>query len=163
MFKTIAYLMIRNLGWLLAVAGLIMPGLLIFDEFTTTPTRATVVEIGYVCEKRVCLLGRCNWQREKCRNLDALSAAGEEVRRKPRAKVEFQTDEGLAEVWAHYTKLNLQSAKVGDEVDVLYRGPAPYYVSAPYSHLQAALGLLVSLLGGIILVVTGRNREEMAR
>ncbi len=162
MFKTIAYLMIRNLGWLLAFAGLIMPGMLIFDEFTTTPVRATITEVGYVCEKRVCLLGRCNWQREKCSELDGSSAAGEEVHRKPRAKVEFQTDEGMAEVWARFTKLNIERAKVGDEVDVLYRGPAPYYVSAPFSHLQAALGLLVSLLGGVLLVITGRNREELS-
>ena len=162
MFKTVAFHTLRSLGWLLAFAGLIMPGMLIIDHFTATPTRASIAEVGHHCEKRVCLLGRCNWERIECATMDALSATGQEVRHKRRAKVAFQSDEGKSEAWASYTKLKLKSPKVGDKIDILYRGPAPYYIAPPFSYEDAGIGLVVSLLGGLLLVLTGRWRKPDA-
>ena len=106
------------------------------------------------------MLARCYWQKEKCASLQSMSAAGDNVRRRPRAKVVFQTDDGKAQAWTHNMKLNLQRAETGDKIDILYRGPPPYYVSGPLSHLQAAMGVLVSLLGVILLVLSARWRNE---
>ena len=160
MFETVAYLIFRNLGWLFAVAGLIVPIMLVVDEFTATPTRAKVVGIDSVCEKRVCALGRCNWQKIDCSAMQATASSGAEVRRRPRARVELQTDQGRAEVWADYSQLKIETAKVGDEVDVLYRGPAPYYIKAPFAPIEAVFGLLVSLLGVLFLMITGRLKQK---
>ncbi len=159
LFKSTAYSMLRNLGWILAVAGLIMPAMQVYDEISATPARATVAEIGHVCEKGVCLIGRCTWQRVECTAMKKLSAAGETVRRNPRAKVEFTTTNGTGSAWASFSKLNLESAKVGDKLDLRYRGPAPYYVAPPFSYLHAGIGLMFSLLGVLILIVSGARRE----
>lgn len=160
MFETVSYLIFRNLGWLFAVAGLIVPVMLLVDEFTATPARAKIIAIDSVCEKRVCALGRCNWQKIECNSMQALTKSGAEVRRRPRARVELQTDQGRTEVWADYSKLKIESAKVGDEVDVLYRGPAPYYIKAPFATIEAVFGILVSLLGVLFLMITGRLKRK---
>lgn len=139
---------------------MIVPVMLVVDEFTATPARAKIVAIDSVCEKRVCVLGRCNWQKIDCGTMQASANGGTEVRRRPRAKVELQTDDGRTEVWADYSKLKIESAKVGDEVDVLYRGPAPYYIKAPFAAIEAVFGLLVSLLGVLFLMITGRIKRK---
>lgn len=160
MFETVVCVIFRNLGWLFALAGLIVPVMLLVDEFTATPARVKIIAIDSVCEKRVCALGRCNWQKIECISMQAPTKTGAEVRHRPRARVELQTDQGRAEVWADYSRLKIESGKVGDEVNVLYRGPAPHYIKAPFAPIEAVFGILVSLLGVLFLLITGRLKRK---
>ncbi len=144
-------------GLLFVMAGIVLPGMELFDAATATPATAQIVKFGRTCEKRICEIGKCRWQRFKCQEEAALITEGTKVRRKRHAKLSFGNGTEPMTAWASFSKLKLRrSTKIGDSIPILYRGPAPYYVSLRPSFSNVGTGINCALFGLFLLYVGGQ-------
>lgn len=155
--KTKIVSLVRLFGLLFVMTGLVLPGMDIFDAATATPATARIVKLGQTCERRTCEAGTCRWRRYKCAQEAALIAEGMKVRRKKHAKLEFGNGAEPLTAWASFSKLELpRTTAVGDTLPILYRGPAPYYVTLPPSFLLLGIGINSLMLGLVLLYATGQ-------
>ena len=148
-------------GWLLTLAGLILPGMQVLDAITTKPAVAKIEKLGRTCSKQVCTLGKCRWKRISCKTARTLETTGVEIRYRPMAKLAFAIEDGTATAWASYSKLEIKQARIGDRLAIIYRGPKPYYVARPFSLAQSTGGLLITIVG-LMLLASGRNTSKQA-
>ncbi len=155
--------LLKNFGLLFVTAGIVLAGMEYFYSATATPATAQIVEIGRSCEKHTCVSGNCRWRRFKCAHEAALIAEVTKVRRKKHAKLSFGNGSEPLTAWASFSKLELRSnAAVGDKLPILYRGPAPYYVTLPLSVSHIETGIK-SLLLGLVLLYAARRFAKTAQ
>ncbi|MEZ5851652.1 MAG: hypothetical protein R3D68_13490 [Hyphomicrobiaceae bacterium] len=144
----------RRLGWLMLLAGLIMPAMQLYDRVTGVPAIATVTKLGSICEMKPCS-GKCAWKRISCGEVAVHDAAGTRTRRTPYAQLAFQGAGGVEQsVWVNFGKLDVKHVAVGESLDILYRGKVRPYVTRPRQKRALEVGLMLSLAGGILLAVS---------
>lgn len=160
--KTLLKTYSKYIGWLLLLAGLVLPGMEAFDSLTCQSATARIVSIGESCEQKQQFAGRTSWRRFSCEKWQDAIASGVRVKKVNHAKLSFATTKGPATAWARFSKLELRQAKVGDTLPILYRGEGTVYVTTPFSLENVSMGLMISLVGLMMLIATS-ERVAFAR
>ncbi len=144
--------LLRHAGWLLTLAGLILPGMQLYDWATCSPATATVTAVETQCKVRACK--SCSWLPVRCDSPGLPVEAGL-VERSSRVRLSFETRYGVRTASASFGKLNLSRASAGDQLPILYRRSSPRYVTAPFSLRDATMGLAITA-GGLVLLMLAR-------
>jgi hypothetical protein len=149
--------LLSKLGLLLLLAGPIFPLMQLYDYATCEPAVANVVAVETVCSVRACR--RCENQTVRCDASQRAAGSYAGVERTRHAKIAFKTLEGHPiQSSPTFGKLNLDEARVGETIPIIYRKSYPRYVAPRFAIRDTLLGFGVMALGGLLLALSRQSR-----
>ncbi|MCB1506528.1 MAG: hypothetical protein KDJ47_16255 [Hyphomicrobiaceae bacterium] len=155
--RVFAHELLSRFGWLLAVLGVFMAGMQLYDQLTTERAVAAITDIKTSCQRQFERLGKTRWRKIDCSQIEDLRASGIKVRTRPYAQLSFTGTDGIArQAWVSLGKLELKTAAVGDQLAIAYRGGRRPYVVPASAPSVLRLGPAIFLAGLVMLMLARR-------